>query len=139
MNVCVNTASEKLSSPFLRRRSNTLTVLAPECGIQTLCAAECLYSLFHCAITNILAKKIRRLKNSLGNKTGDEAHDKKTVIDDELSLKSWLCNTPLYLQLQWFDTVENVDVSVKLKRRRWTSEITARDALYLEKLGVILS
>lgn len=53
--------------------------------------------------------------------------------------QSWLCNTPLYLQLQWFDTVENVDVSVKLKRRRWTSEITARDALYLEKLGVILS
>ena len=85
------------------------------------------------------SEEIRRLKNSLGNKTGDEAHDKKTVIDDELSLKSWLCNTPLYLQLQWFDTVENVDVSVKLKRRRWTSEITARDALYLEKLGVILS
>ncbi len=72
------------------------------------------------------------------NLLGD-THDKKTVIDDGLSLKSWLCNTPLYLQLQWFDTVENVDVSVKLKRRRWTSEITARDALYLEKLGVILS
>ena len=93
---------------------------------------------FH-GLREYFSEEIRRLKNSLGNKTGDEAHDKKTVIDDELSLKSWLCNTPLYLQLQWFDTVENVDVSVKLKRRRWTSEITARDALYLEKLGVILS
>ena len=46
-------------------------------------------------------------------------------------------NTPLYLQLQWFDTQESVDVSVKLRNRRWTTEITERDQLYLEKSGVV--
>lgn len=48
-------------------------------------------------------------------------------------------NTPLYLQLQWFDTIESVNVSVKLKNHRWTTEMTSRDALYLEKLGVVRS
>ena len=43
------------------------------------------------------------------------------------------------LQLQWFDTVENVKVSSILANKRWTTEITSRDALYLEKLGVKLT
>lgn len=85
-----------------------------------------------------LNEKIRKLKDILGKKTGDKVHDTKEILDNELKLRSWLCNTPLYLQLQWFDTVESVDVSVKLKNRRWTTEITARDALYLQKLGVTI-
>ena len=83
-----------------------------------------------------LNEEIRKLKNALGQENGDAVHDTRTVLDNELKLKSWLCNTPLYLQLQWFDTVESVDVSAKLKSRRWTTEITSRDALYLQKLGV---
>lgn len=83
-----------------------------------------------------LNEEIRKLKNTLGKENGDETHDTRAILDNELKLKSWLNNTPLYLQLQWFDTVENVDVSTKLKNRRWTTEITSRDALYLQKLGV---
>ena len=49
---------------------------------------------------------------------------------------SWMENTPVYLQLQWFDTVEEVKVSSELRNNRWNTEITARDALYLEKLGM---
>jgi len=84
------------------------------------------------------SEEIRKLKESLGIQTGEPEHDKKAVIDAEKKLKSWLNNTPLYLQLQWFDTVESVDVSTKLKARRWTTEITSRDSLYLEKLGVTI-
>ena len=83
-----------------------------------------------------LSEVVRKLKLSLGEENGDSKHDTKTVLNNEKKLKTWLCNTPLYLQLQWFDTLESVDVSVKLKNKRWTSEITLRDALYLEKLGV---
>lgn len=86
-----------------------------------------------------LNEEIRKLKRSLGKGNGDAAHDTKAVLDNESKLKSWLCNTPLYLQLQWFDTVERVDISVKLKSRRWTTEITLRDELYLQKLGVTIS
>ena len=81
-------------------------------------------------------EEIRRLKQSLGKNNGDAEHDTKAVLDAENKLRSWLENTPLYLQLQWFDTVESVEVSNKLKSKRWTTEITARDSLYLEKLGV---
>ena len=83
-----------------------------------------------------LSEELRKLKAVLGNEIGDAEHDTKNNIANELKLKSWLCNTPLYLQLQWFDTVESVDISSKLKNKRWTTEITSRDALYLEKLGV---
>ena len=86
-----------------------------------------------------LNEEIRKLRSSLGEPTGDTIHDSADNIQAELNLKSWLNNTPLYLQLQWFDTVESVDVSVKLKNRRWITEITSRDALYLEKLGVSIS
>ena len=85
-----------------------------------------------------LNEEIRKLKQTLGKESGDAAHDTKAILDNELKLKSWLCNTPLYLQLQWFDTVESVDISVKLKSRRWTTEITSRDELYLQKLGVTI-
>lgn len=85
------------------------------------------------------SEEIRKLKAVLGKENGDKAHDTKAILDDEAKLKSWLCNTPLYLQLQWFDTVESVNISAKLKSKRWTTEITARDALYLEKIGVSIS
>ena len=77
-----------------------------------------------------------QLKQSLGKNNGDTEHDTKTVLDAENKLKSWLENTPLYLQLQWFDTVERVEISNKLKSKRWITEITSRDSLYLKKLGV---
>ncbi|MDR1060991.1 MAG: transposase, partial [Clostridiales bacterium] len=77
-------------------------------------------------------------KDRLGIETGDKAHDTKDILKKERALKSWLSNTPLYLQLQWFDAVESVEVSTKLKKRRWTTEITERDAMYLKKLGVMI-
>lgn len=45
-------------------------------------------------------------------------------------------NSPLNLMLQWYDAIEEVNVSTKLLSRRWNTEITARDRLFLEKLGV---
>ena len=54
----------------------------------------------------------------------------------EEKLKSWLKNTPIYLILQWFDAVEEVSVSTMLFSKRWSTGITARDQLFLEKLHV---
>jgi len=82
------------------------------------------------------SEEIRKLKKLLDNEISSNAlssMDFKTTK----KLNSWVNNTPLYLQLQWFDTVESVEISSKLRRRRWNTEVTACDALYLEKLGVI--
>lgn len=86
-----------------------------------------------------LSERLRQLKMVLGTTTGDEKHDNKAVLEAERRLKAWIENTPVYLQLQWFDTVENVKVSSILTNKRWTSEITSRDSMYLEKLGVKLT
>ena len=93
--------------------------------------AMCYYEYF--------SEQLRQLKMKLGMPNGDEKHDTKAVLEAERKLKSWIENTPIYLQLQWFDTVENVKVSSILTSKRWTTEITSRDALYLEKLGVKLT
>jgi hypothetical protein len=66
------------------------------------------------------------------------AHDAAANLSLEKRLKGWLDNSPIYLVLQWFDTVEGVKVSSKLLSKRWTTEITLRDKMFLEKMGVML-
>ena len=83
-----------------------------------------------------LSNEIRNLKAVLGKENGDPAHDTAKTLKLEKKLKSWLENTPVYGILQWFDTVEGVKISSTLKGKRWSSEITERDALFLERLGV---
>lgn len=82
------------------------------------------------------SNEIRKLKQLLGKPNGEAIHDTKGNLDDEKSLKSWFQNTPIYLQLQWFDTVENTSVSCELRNKRWSTEVTARDNMFLEKLGI---
>ena len=83
------------------------------------------------------SNEIRKLKQLLGEPNGDANHDTKENLDDEKALKSWLQNTPIYLQLQWFDTVENTTVSSELRNKRWSTEVTARDNMFLDKLGIL--
>ena len=85
-----------------------------------------------------LSDKIRSVKKLLGVKNGDPIHDSAANLKLENQLKSWLENSPIYLVLQWFDTVEGVKVSSKLLSKRWTTEITARDRMFLGKMGVTL-
>ena len=91
-----------------------------------LCYYECLYN------------KIRNMKQVLGVKNGDPIHDTAENIKLEKKLKSWLENTPLYVILQWFDAIESTVVSSKLRTKRWNTEITKRDSLFLHYLGVTL-
>jgi transposase len=85
-----------------------------------------------------LSNEIRNIKKPLGVKNGDPQHDAESNLSLERKLRSWLNNFPTYLVLQWFDTVEGVKVSSKLLSKRWTTEITSRDRLFLEKMGVAL-
>lgn len=77
------------------------------------------------------------MKETLGTPNGDPLHDLKKNLDLESKLKSWLDNTPLYLQMQWFDVIETVEISTALPTRRFSTEATLRDQLYLERLGVV--
>jgi hypothetical protein len=73
---------------------------------------------------------------TLGVKNGDPAHDTTKVLDLEKKLKHWLQESSINTILQWFDTVEGVGISSKLTKKRWSTEITKRDKLFLEKLGL---
>ena len=61
----------------------------------------------------------------------DSGDLKSDILKTTKKLKTWVNNTLLYLQLQWFDTVEQVEISTKLRKRRWNTEVTACDTLGL--------
>jgi hypothetical protein len=73
----------------------------------------------------------------LGVKNGNPEHDAAANLKLEKALKSWLDNSPIYLVLQWFYTVEGVKISSN-SSKRWTTEITSRDRMFLEKMGITL-
>ena len=81
------------------------------------------------------SEELRKLKQSLAVEINSE-EDTSRVCKVKKRLLSWLKNTPVYLTLQWFDAVEEVTVSAKLRSKRWSTEITERDRMFLEKLGV---
>jgi len=85
-----------------------------------------------------LSNEIRNMKDTLGIPNGDSEHDSAVNMKLERKLKSWLDDSPIYLILQWFDVIEGVNVSSKLSAKRWTTEITTRDKMFLDKLGVKL-
>ena len=79
------------------------------------------------------SNQLRMMKPTLGRKDSGLTQRELEVED---KLKSWMNNTPVYLQLQWFDTVEEVKISSELRSKRWNTEVTERDRLYLAKLGM---
>jgi hypothetical protein len=80
--------------------------------------------------------KIGQMKSELGKKTGDHKHDTKKQLALELSLKKWLVDTSFSNVLRWFDAYETTTVSTAVAYRRWNSETTKRDRLFLERLGM---
>jgi transposase len=85
-----------------------------------------------------LSQEIHNMKSTLGIANGNPEHDTAKNLALEKKLKCWLDDSSIYLILQWFDTVEGVEVSTKLTRKRWSTEITLRDKMFLEKLGISL-
>ena len=81
------------------------------------------------------SEEIRKLKTVLDSEINSGGL-KSEALKSTKKLRTWVNNTPLYLQLQWFDTVEQVEISTKLRNRRWNTEVTSCDALYLEKIGL---
>ena len=86
---------------------------------------------------DFLRYKIAKIKENLGKENGNPGHDKKAQIDQENNLKKWLQNTSFSNVLRWFDAYETTEVSSTVFNRRWNSETTKRDRLFLNLLGVI--
>ena len=86
-----------------------------------------------------LFEELRKLKVVLGKANGNPKHDLKTNLGADNKLLSWLNDNPTYLILHWFDAVEEVHISTKLKSKRWNTETTQRDRILMEKLGIVRS
>ena len=83
-----------------------------------------------------LSEQLRQIKQSLASEIANPENETSETLKIKKKLLSWMKNTQVYLTLQGFDAVEEVKVSTKLLSRRWTTELTARDRLFLSKLGI---
>ena len=81
-----------------------------------------------------LNRRIRLLKETLGENDGSKT---KEMLKREKALKTWLDSRSLIQILEWFDAVTETRIQTQFARRRVTTETTARDDLFLQKLGVI--
>ena len=82
-----------------------------------------------------ILNKIDEIKNKLYIK--EEGED-DSILKTKLKLKSWLENKSIIDILEWFDTIECVDISSPLKKKRWNTELLKTDKMLLQKLGVEL-
>ena len=80
--------------------------------------------------------QVRQMKQSLSYSPEEVRKMNKAELKANQKLLTWIKNTPLYIQLQWFDTVENVNISDTLRNKRWNTETTLRDRNYLTRLGL---
>ena len=78
------------------------------------------------------ASMLRTQKESLAIANGDMDHDNRHNMEQEKALKNWLRKISMYGILQWFDAIQRTEVEGK----HWKTEMSKRDQLFLEKLGV---
>ena len=86
--------------------------------------------------THFIYQKLESVKAALGEKTGNPEHDTDSNLKAEKGLKKWLEQHSLPEILKWFDCIEETTVQNERGKRRWSTETTARDELFLQKLGV---
>ncbi len=78
------------------------------------------------------ASMLRVQKDTLAIANGDAEHDSRENLHLEKTLKNWLRKTSMNGILNWFDAIQRTDV----EGRHWKTEMSKRDRLFLEKLGV---
>ena len=81
-----------------------------------------------------LYNKLDEVKNNLNNEI-QKLDITKTTLSKLKNLYNWLAHKSLSQILIWLDCREEITVKNSKGQSRWSSEITARDSLFLEKLG----
>ncbi len=84
-----------------------------------------------------LRRAIKDMKKELAVPNGEHAHDLKENMKAEKKLLDWLDKMSIARLFDWFDCIEATAVDTNMGRRRWQTESTSRDRLFLTKLGVI--
>lgn len=85
-----------------------------------------------------LVREIQRIKHLLtDSKHIASLNAQERKLDKQLL--SWLEHNSIQTVLRWFDTVETVTVTNAIARRRWSAEVTKRDKLFLQLLGLTTS
>ena len=87
--------------------------------------------------TEFFKKRLKDLKEELAVPNGDPVHDSAENMKAEKQLLNWLNKMSIKRLFDWFDCIEKVEVDNGFGKKRWTTETTARDRLFLRKMGII--
>ncbi len=82
--------------------------------------------------------EINRVKESLLKDTDTNGKAKtKELKEKEKKLLKMLTSRSIVRILNWFDAYDKVDISVKLRLKRWSEPTISYEKIFLERLGVI--
>lgn len=81
----------------------------------------------------ILNKMISEIKNKLNNESNTGKSQERLLKD---RLRRWLNASSMQEILNWFDAIETTTVKIKSKKISWETELTKRDNLLLNLLGL---
>ena len=88
------------------------------------------------SIRESMISQINSMKRELGLPNGDKEHDNQKSMKLQLDLKRWLRKNSIANILDAFDTTEIENIRVDGKSSKMTNSTTARDKLFLNKLGI---
>ena len=93
------------------------------------------------SIRESLLRLIRQCKEKLSEfiKTNENVPGKKTIVKEHKSLLSWLNNKSLYELIKWFDCPETLHLKNAIACARFTPEMTKRDKMFFQYIGLIES
>ena len=85
-----------------------------------------------------LWSEIMRIKQQLRKDIAESKTSGKnrTVAEKKQKLLTWLNGMSLHELLQWFDAIENTEVSTQIHSTRWSTEVLERDQMFLDLLGI---
>ena len=85
-----------------------------------------------------LWSEIMRIKQQLRKDIAESktSGKNKTVAEKKQKLLTWLNGMSLHELLQWFDAIENTEVSTQIHSTRWSTEVLERDQMFLDLLGI---
>ena len=107
----------------------------PVCGIPNGMNGRFFCQFITLCYYEYLHRAIRALKKTLAVPNGDHDHDFQDNLKAEKKLLDWLNHMSIERLFAWFDCIEQTTVDTTMGRRRWKTETTARDRMFLKKTG----
>ena len=123
---------------FFRRAKTDADVSHPAVCDKDVLRGRMFVQFIALCLYQYVENEIKRVKETLCEDIDNNGKTKtKELKKQEKALLNILNSRSIVRILNWFDTYDSVDISVKLKAKRWSEPTVSYEKILLERLGVV--